>query len=65
MGQDRDHRLRHSRSSYSLRKYHQLPLASVNEVEGKESQYDKLADLVRRHVDMPGIYRTIEEGIDE
>ncbi|MCD7937539.1 MAG: cobyric acid synthase, partial [Tannerellaceae bacterium] len=27
----------------------------------KETQYDKLADLVRRHVDLPAIYRDLLE----
>ena len=29
----------------------------------REEQYDKLADLVRQNLDLPSIYRIMEEGI--
>ncbi|MFC1958263.1 cobyric acid synthase [Chloroflexota bacterium] len=48
----------------SLRKYHELPSYSSDYAAEKENQYDKLAELVRRNLDMQRIYRIIEEGTD-
>jgi len=47
----------------SLRKYHRLPVHKAYNVEEKEKEYDKLADLVRNSLDMQMIYRIIENGI--
>ena len=47
----------------SLRKYHRLPVQEKYNVEEKEKEYDKLADLVRSSLDMQSIYRIIEDGI--
>jgi adenosylcobyric acid synthase len=47
----------------SLRKYHRMPVGEAHNVEEKEKEYDKLADLVRGSLDMQLIYRIIEVGI--
>ena len=47
----------------SLRKYHHMPVHGVYNIEEKEKEYDKLADLVRGSLDMQLIYRIIEDGI--
>ncbi len=47
----------------SLRKYHRMPAREAYNIEAKEREYDKLADLVRDNLDMQLIYRIIEEGI--
>ncbi|MFC1947222.1 cobyric acid synthase [Chloroflexota bacterium] len=47
----------------SLRKYHRLPMNTGHNIEEKEKEYDKLADLVRSSLDMQLIYRIIEDGI--
>ncbi|MBI4187489.1 MAG: cobyric acid synthase [Chloroflexi bacterium] len=46
----------------SLRRYHGLPEKQSAAV-GKEQQYDRLAALVRGSLDMPAIYRIMEDGI--
>ena len=33
--------------------------------EYKETQYDILADTLRRHLDMDAVYRILEEGTDD
>ena len=38
-------------------------LGRVSGEEHKQRQYDLLADTLRRHMDMPAIYRILEEGI--
>ncbi|HEY95300.1 MAG TPA: cobyric acid synthase [Dehalococcoidia bacterium] len=47
----------------SLRKYHRMPVHEAYNVEEKEKEYDKLADLVRGSLDMQLVYRIIDEGI--
>jgi adenosylcobyric acid synthase len=47
----------------SLRKYHRMPIHEAYNIEEKEKEYDKLAELVRNNLDMQLIYRIIEEGI--
>lgn len=47
-----------------LRQRMGLPEKNVNAVAGKEHQYDRLAEAVRRSLDMATIYETIEKGID-
>ena len=38
-------------------------LAQVDYAAYKETQYDKMADILRQHLDMDAIYRILEEGI--
>ncbi|UCD09705.1 MAG: cobyric acid synthase [Dehalococcoidales bacterium] len=47
----------------SLRKYHRLPIHEAYNVERKDQEYDKLADLVRSSLDMQLVNRIIEDGI--
>jgi adenosylcobyric acid synthase len=47
----------------SLRKYHRMPVHEAYNIEEKDREYDKLADLVRGSLDMQLVYRIIEEGI--
>lgn len=47
----------------SLRKYHRIPVREAYNIEEKDREYDKLADLVRGSLDMQLVYRIIEEGI--
>ena len=47
----------------SLRKYYRMPVREVYNIEEKDREYDKLADLVRNNLDMQLIYRIIEDGI--
>lgn len=47
----------------SLRKYHRMPMHEAYNVEEKDREYDKLADLVRNSLDMQLVYRIIEDGI--
>ena len=47
----------------SLRKYHRMPVREVYNVEEKDREYDKLADLVRNSLDIQLVYRIIEDGV--
>ena len=47
----------------AVRRYRRLPEISDATVFNKEKEYDKLAELVRRSIDIKRIYRIIEEGI--
>ncbi len=47
----------------SLRKYHRIVVQEKYNIEEKEKEYDKLADLVRNSLDIQLIYRIIEDGI--
>jgi len=47
----------------SLRQRWGLPEKRASAGEGKEQQYDKLAELVRNSLDIAGIYRIMEKGI--
>nr|WP_330407422.1 hypothetical protein [Blautia argi] len=38
-------------------------MAGVNFAEFKETQYDKLAEGLRKHLDMKKIYEILEQGI--
>lgn len=48
----------------NLRRHRGLP-ERWDRVVNKEQQYDKLADLVRRSLDIPAIYSIVEEGVHE
>jgi adenosylcobyric acid synthase len=39
-------------------------LGKVSGEEYKQKQYDLLADALRAHLDMPAVYRILEEGIE-
>ena len=47
----------------SLQKYHGLPECTNDTAVNEEESYDRLADAVRRHLDMKKIYEIIEAGI--
>ncbi len=47
----------------SLRRYHGLPESSNGITMGREASYDRLAQEVRRHLDMKKVYEIIEAGI--
>ncbi len=49
----------------SLRRYHGLPERWGEVVVEKETQYDKLAELVRHSLDIAAIYKIVKQGIDE
>ena len=46
-----------------LRRRCGLPEKWANPIAEKEEQYDRLAELVRNSLDMPAIYRILEQGI--
>ncbi len=46
-----------------LRRRRGLPQRSGGATMGKEQQYDRLAELVRRSLDMAAIYKIMDEGI--
>lgn len=48
----------------SLRRRRGLPERWNETMMGKMQQYDRLAELVRRSLDMAAIYKIVEEGID-
>ncbi len=47
----------------AIRRYRGIPEVSGATTFNKDKEYDKLADLVRRSIDIKRIYRIIEEGI--
>ena len=47
----------------NLRKHWELPESERETVNTKDRQYDKLADLVRRSLDIPQICRIMERGV--
>jgi adenosylcobyric acid synthase len=47
-----------------LRRYHGLPEKWGEVVVEKETQYDKLAELVRNSLDIAAIYKIVEQGIN-
>jgi adenosylcobyric acid synthase len=47
----------------NLRKHWGLPETRSDATSSKDRQYDKLADLIRRSLDMPQIYRIMEACI--
>jgi adenosylcobyric acid synthase len=47
----------------SLRRYHRLAECNYEDIMNKEESYDRLAETVRRHLDMNKIYEIIEAGI--
>ncbi|MFC1913670.1 cobyric acid synthase [Chloroflexota bacterium] len=47
----------------SLRRYWQLPDRAAGTLVEKEQQYDRLAEVVRRSLNMAGIYQIMETGI--
>ncbi len=48
----------------NLRQHWGLPQRRAGDVAGRETQYDRLAALVRDSLDMAAVYRILEEGID-
>jgi adenosylcobyric acid synthase len=47
----------------SLRRYHGLPESSNDITMDREASYDRLAEEVRRHLDMKKVYEILEAGI--
>jgi adenosylcobyric acid synthase len=47
----------------TLRKHWGLPESQSDITSAKDRQYDKLAELVRRSLDIPQIYRIMENGV--
>ena len=40
-----------------------VPMRFVDDRAFKETQYDLLADTLRKHLDMQAVYRILEEGL--
>ncbi|MFC1964337.1 cobyric acid synthase [Chloroflexota bacterium] len=49
----------------ALRRYWKLPEKKPGATASRERQYDRLADIVRRSLDMAQIYRIMESGIGD
>ena len=48
-----------------LRRHYGLAERWGGDIIDKEQHYDRLADVVRRSLNMAAIYQTLDEGIDE
>jgi adenosylcobyric acid synthase len=48
----------------NLRRRWGLEQRGAGNLAGRETQYERLAALVRRSLDMAAVYRILEEGID-